>query len=527
VQDRLSRSRASIGETLSKCLADSFSRATPKRIAPTLTLLALLKLAVGAFVLWRGFSAISDDDFARVVIAQEFANAPKVDPSGTSWLPLPFFVTGVPMFFVGRDFAVARAVAIVCGVLSIWLVYGSARLLGASRSGALVGATIAALFPYSAWLGVATVPELPTAALITFGIACLTAAGPGTPQDPEPGRGVLLSLLGGAALSAAAACRYEAWPVACGGAAVALYDARRTGEKARALGAMAALCFPLAWLAHGQYHYADPFFFIKRVAEYKAALGGNQASLSSLIFGYPLAIVRNEPELCFATLGALIAWGTHLRSARPLLLLGLMLLVLVVGDLRGGAPTHHQERAILAVWLFASIYLGAALFEIGSLLFGSARAAASVVARKRAQRGLAALLLGVALGPALARPFWTRVGIFAPRTEELALGRTARSLVRPYEKVVVATEDYGYFALMAGFAEPERCVVFDSHDPRTSARASAPAPSGPEALVAFGTRENARYVMLPAPMAREIAPEHARILQDNGGFALLELRPAP
>jgi hypothetical protein len=208
------------------------------------------------------------------------------------------------------------------------------------------------------------------------------------------------------------------------------------------------------------------------------------------------------------------------------MLLGLMLLVLVVGDLRGGAPTHHQERAILAVWLFASIYLGAAMLELGGLLLGPARAEASVVAQKRAQRGLAALLIGAALGPALARPFWTRVGIFAPRTEELALGRAARSLVRPYEKLVVATEDYGYFALMAGFAEPERCVVFDSHDPRTSARAGAPASSGPEALVAFGTRENARYAMLPAPLAGEIAPKHARILHDNGGFALIELRPA-
>ena len=41
--------------------------------------------------------AVSDDDYARVVIAEQWAHAPKLDPSGTSWLPLPLWLNGSAM----------------------------------------------------------------------------------------------------------------------------------------------------------------------------------------------------------------------------------------------------------------------------------------------------------------------------------------------------------------------------------------------------------------------------------------------
>ncbi len=523
----MARSIALFGEALSTCLAAGCSRAALRRALPVLLALAALKLVVSLVVLRSGFLAISDDDFARVVIAQEFAHAPKIDPSGTSWLPLPFFVTGVPMLVLGRSFLVARGVAIACGVISIWLVYAAARLLGASPRGALLGAFIASIFPYSAWLGAATVPELPTAALVLFGTACLAAS-----TSPEhDARGPVLALLGGAALSAAAACRYEAWPVALGAAFLALRDVRRTGRRAYAFAALAALFFPLAWLAHGQYHYADPFFFIKRVADYKAALGEAAASLPSLIFGYPVALVRNEPELCFATLGALAFGGTRLRWARPTFLLGMQLLVLIVGDVRGGAPTHHPERAVLAVCLFVAVLLGAALSEIVAGLGPRGAAESPGAHRARLRRILGAVMIGAALGPTLARPFWTRVGVFASRDAELALGEAARSLVPPGERVVVATDDYGYFALLAGFAEPERCLVFDSHDPR-KAKDRGTVASGPESLWAFADGERAHFAMLPRTWSAQLAARSIVTSADSGGsqtlhaegnFALLRL----
>ncbi len=52
------------------------------------------KLVASLAVLGSGFRAVSEDDYARIVIAQRFAAAPRLDPSGTRWLPLPFWLYG-------------------------------------------------------------------------------------------------------------------------------------------------------------------------------------------------------------------------------------------------------------------------------------------------------------------------------------------------------------------------------------------------------------------------------------------------
>ena len=56
-----------------------------------ITAVIAAKAAVGAAVLIGGFRAVSDDDFARVVLAQQWAAHPTLDPTGTSWLPVPFW----------------------------------------------------------------------------------------------------------------------------------------------------------------------------------------------------------------------------------------------------------------------------------------------------------------------------------------------------------------------------------------------------------------------------------------------------
>src|SRR5262249_9150429 len=73
--------------------------------------------------------------------------------------------------------------------------------------------------PWSAGLGVATVPELFTAALTVLAMAALA---------PAAGRGER-RILGGAALLAATLSRYEAWPVALMFAGICLVEAARSG----------------------------------------------------------------------------------------------------------------------------------------------------------------------------------------------------------------------------------------------------------------------------------------------------------
>ncbi|HSN98938.1 MAG TPA: hypothetical protein VLS89_11655, partial [Candidatus Nanopelagicales bacterium] len=132
-----------------------------------LALVLLAKLAASAAALALGFRAVSDDDFARVVLAQAWAEAPQLDPTGTSWLPAPFWLTGAALRLFGPTLDTARALAFALGLASAALVYLAARWITEHHPAPrapLLGALIAAVFPWSACLGVATVPELPAAA---------------------------------------------------------------------------------------------------------------------------------------------------------------------------------------------------------------------------------------------------------------------------------------------------------------------------------------------------------------------------
>jgi hypothetical protein len=80
-----------------------------KRDIVDVVALVAAKLALAALVLHLGFSHVSDDDYARIVIAEQFAHAPHLDPSATSWLPLPFWINGAAMMVLGRSLGVARA----------------------------------------------------------------------------------------------------------------------------------------------------------------------------------------------------------------------------------------------------------------------------------------------------------------------------------------------------------------------------------------------------------------------------------
>ena len=140
-------------------------RANGARSARDLAVVVLAKVAVSALVLAAGFRAVSDDDFSRVVLAQAWAHAPRLDPTGSSWLPVPFWLNGALFRVFGPTLDVARAIAFVLGAVSAALVYVAALWITGDRRAAVPGALLAAVFPWSACLGVATVPELPAAAL--------------------------------------------------------------------------------------------------------------------------------------------------------------------------------------------------------------------------------------------------------------------------------------------------------------------------------------------------------------------------
>ena len=200
--------------------------------------LAAVRLLTSAVVWWSGFRAISDDDYARVVIAQRFAGAPAWDPSGTSWLPFPFWVQGSAMLLFGPELHTATAVAWASGVVSTLLIWLGARTLGLARSPAFVAAALASAIAYSAWLGVATVPELLTTGLVVFGAATL-AKSPRERTSPGEHNWARERNWGALALFCATLSRYETWPVACVFTLFCLQDAvrQRKLEPAHSAGA--------------------------------------------------------------------------------------------------------------------------------------------------------------------------------------------------------------------------------------------------------------------------------------------------
>ncbi len=411
----------------------------------------LAKAAMGGVVLAGGFRAVSDDDFARVVHAQQFALAPALDPTGTSWLPLPFWLTGGAMMVFGTSITVARVVAFVTGVLASLLLLVAARLFIEDRRTALVGALCASLFPWSARLGVATVPELLAGALSVVALATLAREAP------------RIRLWGAGCLVAATLCRYEPWIVAIAFAAFTARDAHaaRAGRSRGtfALAAVAAGVGPCSWIVHNAYRHGDALSFLSRVSAYKKAVSGAPTDVVSLLAGYPLALLREEPELCILA-GGLVAFGRRVppRFVRAGIAVGALLVLLTLASASGGAPTHHVGRAVLVIWLVLAIALGQ-----GAVL----------ALRSPGRRTFAAAVLVVMpLGAFILRPWYARLDSFVTRRDELSIGAAVTPFLA-HERALVEARDYGFFAIQAGTGNPWRVVLDRSVDPRDTSRTSS------------------------------------------------------
>ncbi len=421
-----------------------------------LALVALLRLLVSALVLRLGFVAISDDDYARVTIAQAFASAPRIDPSGTSWLPLPFWTTGAWMMLFGSTLRAARLASIAVGVAASCGLLLAMRASGSSPRAAFVAAVAATIMPVSALTGVATVPELPTAAL---GACSL----------------LLLRRRNRTALLASALCvlpatlsRYESWPVALVVAASAWIDTRsraadrpairpwqRAGISALALSGIAS------WLLWNRIAHGDALHFHTRVSSFWFASGhAHGEAISQLLRGYPWTALAGVPVLSTLVLGAL--WLVQDRRAlvpwrRPMGGALFVVLALTIMEATGGAPTHHPERTLMLVWMVEWAFATDLIERTGvieRLRLGSLAAAAIVVA-----------LLGRQLVEQAGQ------GQADRRAEERVGAWLGAHAAR--DTILIDPVDYGYFAIIAAAGAPARVALSHSIDPRDG---STPSP---------------------------------------------------
>ena len=442
--------------------------------------LALLRLGVSAAITLYGIVALSDDDYARVTIAQRFAASPRLDPSGTSWLPFPFWVMGATMKLLDSSLDVARLVTAVEAVLATWLLFAAGRRWGFSERRALVFAVLATLTPAVALLGSVTVPEFPTAALALFAVALASAPGHSTGADRAP-------LLVGLAMLAATLSRYEAWPIAV--AVGFIVWKRKESERPwkRAAWAALPLLGPAWWIVHNRIAHGDAVAFLRRVSSYRAALGPAPTShpwtyLLALLGGSPavmlalallvLTLLRaSDRAASLENLARFRAWGISAA---------LLVVFLLAGQVAGGAPTHHPERALLLVWLLATL----AVVDLATAV------------RPRAWLAVPVVLLFLLDYRNTLEDRGVR------REMEERAGQQLRALVPLGERVFTATNDYGYFAIMAAFGRPQDVVV-DSQDPRV--KSSSTLLRDPWNAVVRMRAENAFWLVAPSSLVFPLA----------------------
>ncbi|MEZ4295620.1 MAG: glycosyltransferase family 39 protein [Polyangiaceae bacterium] len=473
------------------------------------------RVLVSALVIAFGFRAVSDDDFSRVVIAEQFALAPKLDPSGTSWLPFPFWLTGAVMGLFGSSLLVARIVAVVLGLVSSWLVAESAlRMTGERRTGVIAGCACA-LVGWSAWLGVATVPELFTAALTLFAASTLATRSPGA------------RWLGALALLGATLSRYEPWPVA---AVFAAWNLARpssedapTSERGRTGGAalrwmqsgaasLLAVAGPISWIAWNRLAHGDAFHFVARVTAYRRALGESASeSMLARLVAYPGALVREMPEIVIPSLVVAVLAAMPSRRARvlpglracaaPLALAAVQVVALSLALVKDGAPTHHPERAVLFPALALVITCAATLPHVLRRAPTTALTPAELAPSEEPPRtpprsriawlAIAGVLLARAavmpavaraqgpaapgLGPHLVRLVTPREA-FIDRSPEEDIGALAAREAPAGRPIFIAgVQDYAYFAIFAGSGRPDDFVLDREIDPRKPPTDNTPA----------------------------------------------------
>jgi hypothetical protein len=412
--------------------------------------LVVAKLAIGAWALHQGFSHVSDDDYARTVIAERFAHAPGLDPSGTSWLPLPFWVTGAAMLVAGRSLEVARGVAVVLGAASVTAPYAAMRTSGMERVPAVAATAVAMALPWNAWLGVATVPEGWIGALVAAAVIAMRS---------DRARPWAAAALLGASLS-----RYEAWPACAMLVALCAREALRRSpapdpeggaRRRNVLCALVAAAGPVLWIAWNAHAHGSALHFVARVTTFRQAIGAANVPLADKLLGYPRALVEQTPEA--AALGAIglagfvspalrARWGWAAASVL------VILVFLVWGDVRDGAPTHHAARALAAAW-WVLVAMGV------DALFAAARRSTEDPRPVRIVAAAAGVLACLGWAASLPPRWRDGPGRDPAERRDAAIARGLDLRARGVAHVEIVPCAFEHFALLAAWGAPEQASV--------------------------------------------------------------------
>lgn len=346
-------------------MADAMATRRVTWVAVIVLVALVVRVALGVLTWEPGWSALTWDDFTRVAIAQEWADAPFF-VNGLVWLPLPLWITGSVFAVFGRWFeaspmalmAILNTVAIIAAAtVSAW----SAHRLFRDTVGSVTVFLLTLFAPWGYFLSLSGLAEPLYFVAVTVAVAGLVSW-----ARSDRDRSLVV---GSAGVAAAAAMRYEGWWLAVAWALVIGVDTlillRRQSVgvvvKRRfrtVMIAAAPLVVPIAWVIVNIVQEGSPVYFARESARYfRSAYGSFERGLDRILY-YPAALVRAAPFL----LGIEAVSALMNRRRRPVILIvGLFssqFVLFYIASSASGAIGAFPERFLYAYALGLSPLVG-------------------------------------------------------------------------------------------------------------------------------------------------------------------------
>lgn len=346
-----------------------------------------LRIWAGAGLWSPVYSALTWDDFTRVSIARQWAQAPFVS-ADLVWLPSQTWLLGSLFRLTGDSFS-ARPMALVAVlnttliVLTALVVGRSAFRLSGSAPGGWIAFVVVLFSPWGFYTSLAGLGE----PIYYLGIAVAMAALIRFATRPS----AATPWWGAAAVALAAATRYEGWWLAVAWMAGMVWVVRRDGksEQLRPLDwframvpLLAPFLVPAGWMAHNLAKTGNPLEFARRSAEYFASAYGGPPTILGRILYYPSALVRADLLLLAIVVGLAVL---HRRNPAVRLLMSVIVLhgtLFLATSLVGSAVGAFNERFMFAFILSAAPLIGlapASLHRVAPAWRGATVALAALV----------------------------------------------------------------------------------------------------------------------------------------------------
>ena len=316
---------------------------------PTVGFVLLFKLLFEFSVFVSGFRSMGPDDFAKILMSQDWARAPFFASPNYVWLPLEFWVLGSSLRIWENPYFVSLLVNSLFSVLALTIFYKLTKLLFGPTIG-LISMSIAIFLPWVVWLSISCPGDSMSLFLGLFGLFWLFKW-----RQSDEKRHLFLSSLSFLVFTMA---RQYGWLFSF---VLSLYLVwqmvfKRKGNKNRIrlfLAALVPWLFPIVWFTLNYINYGDIFHFLGWFHKYVAQTEGEPLILQPFlvrVLQYPFYIFITSPLISTLSLVALSRSMREKDGNRSLYLFFIVgyLCLLTAWSIQSGRATgFYPQRYVL------------------------------------------------------------------------------------------------------------------------------------------------------------------------------------